>query len=48
MKYLQTSPAGDVDNGAGEAGDVFSHTVVRHICLCVQQDGEYRLRFFNI
>jgi len=24
--YLQTSPAGDVDNGAGEAGDVFSHT----------------------
>ena len=27
MKYLQTSPAGDVDNGADEAGDVFSHTV---------------------
>ena len=27
MQYLQTSPAGDVDSGTGEAGDLFSHTV---------------------
>jgi len=26
-RAVQTSPASDVNNGAGDAGDVFSHTV---------------------